>query len=403
MMLERLLALAGTDVTVVLVSDHGFHSDHLRPRRIPNVPTGAAFWHRPFGVLCMKGPGIRRDQHVHGASVLDITPTVLTLFGLPVGRDMDGRALVQAFDGTPEIESIPSWESVPGECGAHPREMRMDPEAAQALIRQFVALGYLAPPSEEKNAAVALAIQESRIALAQVYLDSRRPQDALPILEGLVAGKPREPRFAIAPAHCQLSLGNRDAARRTLQPFLDDERSRSWGEWMMAVSELQDARPEEALQHLLKAEEANPGLPALHIRAGYMHLRLRRRAEAEAAFREALALDPDNAFPHLGLCLLRLRERRFEEAASSALEAIGLRYYLPSGHYCLGVALARLRQFDRSALAFETALSMQPELVAAHRWLASIYSRPGGDIGRAAAHRARAHVLRSQRRAGSRT
>ena len=35
MMLETLLELAGPDATVLLVSDHGFHSDHLRPRGIP--------------------------------------------------------------------------------------------------------------------------------------------------------------------------------------------------------------------------------------------------------------------------------------------------------------------------------------------------------------------------------
>ena len=34
MMLETLLTLAGPEATVILVSDHGFHSDHLRPKRI---------------------------------------------------------------------------------------------------------------------------------------------------------------------------------------------------------------------------------------------------------------------------------------------------------------------------------------------------------------------------------
>jgi len=38
MMLERLLALAGADTKVILLSDHGFHSDHLRPQAIPKFP-----------------------------------------------------------------------------------------------------------------------------------------------------------------------------------------------------------------------------------------------------------------------------------------------------------------------------------------------------------------------------
>ena len=36
-----------------------------------------------------------------------MTPTVLTLFGLPVGEDMDGRVLVQAFEETPDDRAHP--------------------------------------------------------------------------------------------------------------------------------------------------------------------------------------------------------------------------------------------------------------------------------------------------------
>ncbi len=127
MMLETLLELAGPDATVLLVSDHGFHSDHLRPRGIPAEPAGPAVQHRPFGIVCMKGPHIQQDERIYGATLLDVTPTILTLFGLPVGEDMDGRVLVQAFVKPPEVTRIPSWESEPGECGMHPADLRMDP------------------------------------------------------------------------------------------------------------------------------------------------------------------------------------------------------------------------------------------------------------------------------------
>ena len=48
----------------------------------------------------MKGEHIRQDERIYGATLLDVTPTILTLFGLPVGEDMDGRVLVQAFEET---------------------------------------------------------------------------------------------------------------------------------------------------------------------------------------------------------------------------------------------------------------------------------------------------------------
>lgn len=41
-MLGVLLELAGDDVTVVLMSDHGFHANHLRPRDLPNEQIGRA-------------------------------------------------------------------------------------------------------------------------------------------------------------------------------------------------------------------------------------------------------------------------------------------------------------------------------------------------------------------------
>ena len=51
MMLGTLLELAGPDATVILMSDHGFHSDHLRPRSLPNEPAGPAAEHRSSASL----------------------------------------------------------------------------------------------------------------------------------------------------------------------------------------------------------------------------------------------------------------------------------------------------------------------------------------------------------------
>ncbi len=83
-MLGVLLSKIDDDVTVILTSDHGFHPDHLRPKTIPNIPAGPAIEHRDFGILLMKGPGIKQDELLHGASILDITPTLLN--ARPSGR-----------------------------------------------------------------------------------------------------------------------------------------------------------------------------------------------------------------------------------------------------------------------------------------------------------------------------
>jgi tetratricopeptide (TPR) repeat protein len=220
MMLDTLLQLAGPEATVILVSDHGFHSDHLRPRGIPKEPAGPAVQHRPFGIFCMKGAHIKQDERIYGATLLDVTPTLLTLFGLPVGEDLDGRVLAQAFEEQPTITRIPSWEDEPGECGMHAADLRMDPTTAQAVLQQFVALGYIQPPSENQAKAVESAVREQHYNLSRVYLDSRRYQDALPLLEDLVKNSPNEARFQQNLAHCHFALGHRAEAKAILEQLI---------------------------------------------------------------------------------------------------------------------------------------------------------------------------------------
>lgn len=126
--LGRLLALAGPDTSVVLLSNHGFHSDHLRPLNIPRAdPVAPAYQHRPHGILVLAGPGVGKDVTLHGAGVLDVTPTVLTMLRLPVGRDMPGRVLAEAFRETPKTGHIPSWERIHGADGRHPPDLRAAP------------------------------------------------------------------------------------------------------------------------------------------------------------------------------------------------------------------------------------------------------------------------------------
>src|SRR5262249_40036471 len=172
---------------------------------------------------CMKGPQLRQDERIYGATLLDVVPTLLSLFGLPIGEDMDGRVLVQAFEEPPQIERIPHWEQEPGECGMRPADLRMDPAVGQAVLQQFVALGYIQPPSEDQQKAVAMAVREQKYNLARVYLDSRRAGEALPLLEELAKDWPEEVRFAQHLAQCYLTLGRRAEAKTILERLIARE------------------------------------------------------------------------------------------------------------------------------------------------------------------------------------
>jgi predicted AlkP superfamily phosphohydrolase/phosphomutase/tetratricopeptide (TPR) repeat protein len=428
MMLQTLLELAGPETTVLLLSDHGFHSDHLRPVSIPKEAAGPAIQHRPYGIFCMKGPHIKRDERIYGATLLDITPTILTLFGLPVGQDMDGRVLVQAFEETPEIQRIPSWEQEPGACGMHPADLHMDPGEAKVLLQQFVALGYIEAPTENEAKAVGVAVREQQYNLACTYMDTHRYDPALPILEKLVQEWPDQLRLLPRLAQCYLGEHRRADAKSILEKLIcapqssppqDKARGESlreetlemkssraasptsretpWADLLMGIIHFEEGNMDEALVSLLRAERFNPRLPDLHLRIGEVYLKQKRTDDAERAFQRALEIDGDSPKAHLGLAIAYLRKRRNEEAAEQALHAVGLQHFLPLGHFYLGVALARLGHRPRAALAFETALTMSPGLLPAHRWLAALYRRADGDPEKAALHRSMYREMRRKR------
>lgn len=53
--------------------------------------------HEENGIVIISGNAIRKKEILSGASVLDITPTMLYLMGLPVAKDMDGKILSDAI------------------------------------------------------------------------------------------------------------------------------------------------------------------------------------------------------------------------------------------------------------------------------------------------------------------
>ena len=110
MMLDRLLGLAGDDCHIMLISDHGFHSGALRSPELPDLPAAPALEHRKYGVFTASGPQFCRNEKVYGSSLLDVAPTILHFFDLPLGEDMEGRVMNDIFRSPTKPGYINSWE-----------------------------------------------------------------------------------------------------------------------------------------------------------------------------------------------------------------------------------------------------------------------------------------------------
>jgi predicted AlkP superfamily phosphohydrolase/phosphomutase/tetratricopeptide (TPR) repeat protein len=254
-MLGALLGYADEHTTVILMSDHGFHPDHLRPAYIPAEPAGPAVEHRHFGIVCMNGPSLRASEQLFGASLLDICPTILTLFGLPAGKDMDGKVLLTAFKELPAVEPIESWDKVSGDPGMHQRETQLDPVASAEAFKQLVELGYVAPPGPNEKENVDECVRELKYNLARAYRDGNCCGDAVGLAEELWARWPKEHRFGILLIECLAPL--RQIVRR--RAVIEELGRRIEKYQAEAKAELEKREAEKSRDEIQGGAQAVPG------------------------------------------------------------------------------------------------------------------------------------------------
>lgn len=414
-LLGTLLERVGDDTIVMIVSDHGFHSDHLRPKNIPREPAGPAVQHRHYGIFAVKGPGILKDELIYGASLLDVCPTVLTMFDLPVGQDMDGKPLVNIYKNPPDFKTIPSWDDIAGNDGGHPPDKAIDSVDSQEAINQLVELGYIDKPDENKEKATKDSVRELRYNLSRSYIDAGNYIEAIPILEELLATWPDEYRFGIQLVTCYKSLDrikeartliedlfkrkkqNARQAAKDLKEFNKKNKDTSFNdlkkedqlkfrnlraqasrnpyamEYLMGSLLFAEGDDKKALVHLENAGKADKNQPALYNKLGDVYLKMKLWSDAEKSFNKALSIDQENAEAHLGLCQSFLSLKRNRDAAEKALSAVGLLYHNPKGHFLLGVALHRIGRTYQAIEALKVAISQNPNHYDAHKRLAYIY------------------------------
>ncbi len=381
MMLGAMMQAAGEDTTVIVLSDHGFHSQGLRPGT--DGYQDPVSWHRPFGVVAAAGPGIRQADRLYGATLLDVTPTILALLGLPIGSDMEGRPWLETFDRPVKPEKLISWEDYDqGDPGMHPDEARQDPAAEAEAIRQLVELGYVEAPGEDAEKAVRRTLRSQRLYLATSLSYGPRREQAVEAWRELIDQYSHEDdadfidHCRIELALCLASLARYDECKIELDKLPEHRRDRPLGQMLYAQVCVSEGRPEQALKHLERAGEISQNPQALAT-VGTAMLQLGRLDKADDAFKSALDLDEERAHAWQGRAQVALKRKQYEQAVDFALRAVGLTHRLAIAHYVLGVALAHLDKPDEAILALETAIQVAPGMRRARRLLAMLYRQTG--------------------------
>ena len=133
--LGELERAAAPDTVFLLVSDHGHVATMVHE-------LDSQHRHGPPGVAMIWGAGVETGASLDAPHVLDVAPTVLALLGMPVPRDFEGRAWIEAFSsGLAELAapSIPTYEGL----WAPPVGSERDDAARRRELQKLDAMGYL--------------------------------------------------------------------------------------------------------------------------------------------------------------------------------------------------------------------------------------------------------------------
>ena len=456
-MLGTLLSLAGEESTVILISDHGFHPDNLRPQHLPNEPAGPAAEHRSYGIFVAAGPGIREDALLHSASILDVAPTILSLFDLPIGRDMDGRVLGTITKNEPSVSYIDSWDAVEGDAAMNAGGGIDDSHSSAAVLKQLADLGYIDALPEDRQEGIDQTVREERYNLARALDDGGRHDEAAALFAELWERWPEESRFGVHLIQIQIKLERPLEARATMTLLKERKKTavekashelREMIGTLRAEQGLPEEMPEEAagkdeteldwekvpepklmkfrrLQALagtnrqsfaflegsllaaeglwseaLEALEKVSGIqssqvPTLHLKRGDVLMAMRRPADAALEYEKTLELDPVNPSARFGLARVALFQRDFSRAADEARAAIGCRYEFPQAHLIAGIALWRSGDPEAAEAYLRLAVAINPVFPAGQRTLASFLQNEKRDPASAREHR---HLAMESRR-----
>ena len=360
-------AFADEQTTVVICSDHGFKTGSQRPDTDSRIGHGkAADWHTREGMLVLSGKDIRKGTRILGASVLDLVPTVLALYGMPVASDMDGKVLTAAlsdqFLSEHPVATIATYDT-----GQRPdrAEVAGLQEDAQELMEKLKSLGYV---EQDKPTA--------RINEGAVFMQSAEYSKAIEAFKSALARMDEDAvRLSLARAYRL----NKEPEKAREQ--LDMLESRGFSKAAI-LTERSVMRREErdwdgAAALLTQALAADPNYAEAHLHFARLYEQQERWDEALSSYRKASALDPSSAEAYNQIGILLAKRGRTQEAITALTKSIELNPDLPGPYNNLGLIYRETGDKSRAREILKTGITMAPRSPILHNSLGSLLHDAG--------------------------
>jgi tetratricopeptide (TPR) repeat protein len=185
------------------------------------------------------------------------------------------------------------------------------------------------------------------------------------VAERLTSGNPRGASLLramelIRAGALAAAAGDRDVAERTYLESVDVLPDFAASHYHLALLCLEMDRVVDARQHYARAVAADSSYRSGFDTAGLLYQSMRDFRDVESRLREALRLDPTNAYAHYGVGRIALSRKQWAEAELSLRQSLSLDSNLIDAHRALGWLLARQRRYDEALASY--ACSMKASL-----------------------------------------
>jgi len=385
-LLGRYLELIDDDTIVLLLSDHGFHNDHLRPEGSSSMEADPVSWHRDNGVFVAHGPGLKSDSLAFGLSLLDIAPTVLTLLGEAVPEDMDGTVMTQIWESPPEVKlcaPFPQNDQMPAAA------LLLDQsDAATAARNQLVALGYLANVPTDSEDSMLQADFSNLSVLATIHQSKGQFKEALETLDQLILltenfsdftqRKQAFRQILSQRVHCLIKLEEFEQASQLVQAewSVDETDSMEKCLWIEIYFSQGDLRG--ALSKIESLLEETPSDLYLQLQAARCYSQLQSWKESSVFAEQVIEANPESEEAWFFLGLANLNQGHYEDAVTQLMQSVSLRHLFPQAHLALAHCAAHIGNAPWAIRAASIAAAQAPDLGEAQKLLQQLHEKTEG-------------------------
>ena len=204
----------------------------------------------------------------------------------------------------------------------------------------------------------------AQFSLADYYIATRRPQEAIAILTPLATSPGSEPEARRYLARAYASVGQPEKAHALVDQMLLEKPSDAQTTLLKGQLLLSEDRREDALATVKAAVSADPSSAAAQFTLGRVYAARGDVAGAETAFREVLKISPSAAAAQTELSLLQLSSGSTLAALNNAEAAVKNQPDRLDTRLALVRSLLAARHFDRAQLELQPLLASHPEVAA---------------------------------------